>query len=122
MTDTYRMSRKIARNQLLVSSVLTLLILAYCTVTTLHTDGNDSITIAVVVTVAIFGGIFYWRIYKRAVDFERNHTLALESDAVVIRDGATESHVAWLSGDSRCYLLPSRECGHVPISFMDRVP
>ena len=94
MKNTYRLSDGLALRQFWLSLGLTLLILAGVTFKSLR-EGEDISMVYVAIAVAVFAVFFYRRTYKQAQAVAAIHSLVLDADAVLIRDGATEQRIPY---------------------------
>jgi hypothetical protein len=81
--DTYRLSDRLARRKLLLSSGMTLAVLMYMSVTW-YREGAGYSTVFATILVLALGIFFFGRNYRQAVSSAASHTLALANDAVLI--------------------------------------
>ncbi len=92
----YRISQRMARRQLAVSSVMTGSILAVVMVLQFlsSSNGRGSLAFAMAAVVAI-AGFMYWKNYKTGLAFAATHSLVLSGDALLVRDGPTERRIPY---------------------------
>jgi hypothetical protein len=93
MHETYRISDKLAGRQLVLSSFAILAVVAFgvCR-SVLNGTGEDS-QVFVIAVVVVIGAVVCWRNYKQAAAFAANHSFTLLSEAILIRDGASERKI-----------------------------
>jgi hypothetical protein len=94
MKDTYRLSEGLALRQFSISLGLTLLVLAGLTFKWLR-EGEGAATVYLMIAIAAFAVFFFRRNYKQAQGVAKTHSLTLSSDALLIRDGATEQRIPY---------------------------
>ena len=97
MNETFRISKSLARQQLMTTSVLTMIIVAFCAYRWEATGRGGATSLAAIAMIAVIGAVVYGRQYKRATRFAANHELVLTKDAIVLRDGETERRVPYES-------------------------